>query len=131
MGGHGAIYLMLRNPDFFTGAGSTSGILDLTKFPDKWGLVNLLGSISSNAGDWFSYSCLYLLKNIEWSYKPIIIDCGTEDFALEINQRFVDLCKVYGIKADYFFGQGNHSKDYWKKSIVNHFKFFKALSLKN
>ena len=46
MGGHGALMLFLKHPDFFLSAGSTSGILDLTAFPEKWGIKKEIGRAS-------------------------------------------------------------------------------------
>ncbi len=127
MGGHGAMYLMLTHPDFFKSAGSTSGIMDLTPFPDKYGLDKVLGSFNTSAVNWLKHSDFYLLKNIKHSHRKIIVDCGTEDFSFSINKKFVDFCKYYNVDVTFISGPGNHSHKYWRAAIPKHFEFFNNL----
>ncbi len=127
MGGHGAIYLYLTHSKFFKSAGSTSGILDITAFPKNWGLPKVLGPFDSTAGSWKDFSDIYLLKNIKGNKIPIIVDCGSEDFAFDVNKRFDEKCKELDIPIDFITGPGSHNHDYWKRSVVKHFQFFKSL----
>ncbi len=127
MGGHGAMYLFLKYPKFFKSAGSTSGILDLTPFPDNWGISKILGKMNSHPEEWENHSDIYLLKNIKGTGRPIIVDCGLEGFAFNVNKRFVDSCKVYNVKVTFLTSHGKHSHSYWKKSIPKHFEFFHNL----
>jgi S-formylglutathione hydrolase FrmB len=125
MGGHGALTLFFKNLDFFRAAGSTSGILDLTKFPGKWGIEKVLGKYSSNPHVWKKNSADYLVGNMLDSEKKIIFDCGTEDFAYSVNAKFKEECENLMIDHKFISGPGNHSHSYWKKSIKWHFDFFK------
>ncbi len=127
MGGHGAMYLYLTHKKFFKSAGSTSGILDITAFPKNWGLPKVLGSYSLHPNRWEKYSDIYLLKNIVGNKVPIIVDCGTGDFSLNVNKRFYEKCKKLGIPIDFITGPGTHSHKYWKHSIIKQFAFFKNL----
>ena len=129
MGGHGAIYLFLKHPDFFRSAGSTSGILDITEFPDKWGLDKVLGKMKDEPNNWFDNSDLYLLKKHNEFTEPLIIDCGTGDFSLKVNEKFVQICRQYNLFVTFNSGPGKHSRTYWKSSIPSHFRFFKNLVL--
>ncbi len=131
MGGHGSILLFLKNPFFFKSAASTSGILDLTRFQDKWGLKIILGDFDSNKNNWFANSSLYNLNKIKWTKRPLLIDCGTEDFALDVNKKFEALCKIYDIDIKALFNPGKHEWKYWAKSIAEHFRFFKSLLKQN
>ena len=127
MGGHGAIYLYLTHRKFFKSAGSTSGILDITAFPNNWGLPKVLGPYTSSPNRWKKYSDINLLNKIKGNKIPIIVDCGTEDFSFDVNKRFDEKCKELGIPIDFITGPGKHSHEYWKQSIVKHFQFFKSL----
>ncbi len=127
MGGHGAMTLFLKHPDFFLSAGSTSGILDLTYFPDRWSMRNALGRYKENKEVWKNNSAIYLLKNIAGTNKQIIFDCGTEGFAYDVNKKFFDMCRKLKVKATFISQPGKHTHSYWKKSIKEHFFFFDQL----
>ena len=127
MGGHGAMTLFLKNPNFFLSAGSTSGILDLTYFPNRWSMKNALGGIEKYPEAWKNNSAIYLLKNIAGTNKQIIFDCGTEGFAYEVNRRFFEKCRELKIKATFISQPGKHTHSYWRKSIKEHFFFFDQL----
>ena len=129
MGGHGAMILFLKHPDFFKSAGSTSGILDITMFSNHWGINKVLGPIKNFPFIWKNNSAIYLLKNIVGKHKKIIFDCGKEDFVYKVNKKFYDKCKSLGIDAKFISTHGNHSHKYWHKSIKAHFDFFKKLVL--
>jgi len=124
MGGHGAINLSFNHPDFFRSAGSTSGILDLLPFPDNWEIKNVLGDQEKYRDNWIKHSAIYNLDKIKNLNKKFIVDCGTEDFAYDVNRRFRDSCEVKGIKLKFIQTHGDHSSEYWSKSIINHFEFF-------
>jgi putative tributyrin esterase len=124
MGGHGAINLFLNHPDFFKSAGSTSGILDLLPFPDNWEIKKVLGDQQNLRKNWIEHSAIYNLDKIKNWNKKFIVDCGTEDFAYDVNRRFRDSCEAKGIKLKFIQTPGDHSSEYWSKSIINHFEFF-------
>ncbi len=127
MGGHGALTLFFKNPYFFKSAGSTSGILNLTKFPGKWNLNLAYGNWTNNKKNWLENSAVYLVKNIKDLNKQIIVDCGSEDFAFNVNREFFDKCKALNIKIKFITRPGTHSAGYWRKSIKQHFDFFKKI----
>jgi len=127
MGGHGAMTLFLKHPDFFLSAGSTSGILDLTAFPEKWGIKKGIGNYNDFSKVWKSNSAIYLLQNIVGMNKQIIFDCGTEDFSYDVNNNFRAKCRKLKIKATFISQPGNHNAQYWHHSIKAHFEFFNSL----
>jgi putative tributyrin esterase len=128
MGGHGAITLYLKYPNQFKSAGSTSGILDLTKFPGKWGLNEVLGPIEEAYDLWAVNSAVNLLPNIVGTDKTMIIDCGTEDFALSVNKEFAAVAALHNVKIRFTTPPGNHSRDYWRSSIISHIQFFRSFN---
>ncbi|PID58684.1 MAG: hypothetical protein CR986_07405 [Ignavibacteriae bacterium] len=131
MGGHGAITLFLKNSDFFRSAGSTSGILDLTYFPDRWSIKNGIGSIKDYPKIWKNNSAYYLLDKNNLEGKKIIVDCGTEDFAYQVNLNFVKKCYDIGSEVLFYSQPGNHNRDYWEMMLPKHLKFFYKQQLKN
>jgi len=124
MGGHGAISFFLKEPEFFKSAGSTSGILDLTFFPDRWSIKTGIGSIKDYPDVWKNNSAHYLLDSLNDFQKKIIIDCGTEDFAYPVNLNFVKKCYDLGIDAKFISIQGDHNRAHWSKMIAKHLEFF-------
>ncbi len=124
MGGHGAITLFLKNPTIFKSAASTSGILDLTQFPDRWSIKDGIGSIKDFPELWQNNSAFYLLDSANIGDKIMFIDCGTEDFAYEVNLNFVKKCQDLGFNFKFISIPGNHSRKHWRKMIDKHLEFF-------
>ncbi len=128
MGGHGAMYLFLKNPSFFRSAGSTSGILNLCPFPsDRWGIPKLLGEYKDHTQSWKDHSDIYLLKNIKGQHRKIIVDCGLKDFSYKVSEAFADSARADDVDITFISSPGNHSHKYWRKSIPRHFEFFKKI----
>jgi S-formylglutathione hydrolase FrmB len=86
MGGHGGLWLGIRHPSVFGACGATSGGVDIRPFPDNWEMKNALGNYNENSDRWDNHTVIRQLHLV----KPglaIIIDCGTEDFFYEVNER--------------------------------------------
>jgi S-formylglutathione hydrolase FrmB len=124
MGGHGAITLMLKHPDVFKSAGSMSGILDLTAFPENWKIAKIFGDAKKCKKDWEKNSAIYLVDTLKGTDKTLIFDCGTEDFAYKVNKSFYEKCLSSKIKATFISRPGNHKHEYWHESIKYHLEFF-------
>jgi len=124
MGGHGAISFYLKRPDMFVTAASTSGLLDLARFPNRTTIVGAAGNIEDYTAVWNENSCMYLLKNIVGKNKTIYIDCGTEDFLYETNIKFLEKCNELKIPITAKFQPGIHNHVYWRASIKDHFTYF-------
>jgi S-formylglutathione hydrolase FrmB len=127
MGGHGAIYLFLHHPDFFRSAGSTSGILDLTAFPENWSLPKIFGSYTLHQNTWRKNSDIALLNAFKDKKREFIVDCGTEDFAFNVNKSFYETCLILGVHIKFISGPGAHTKEYWAQSVKAHLAFFNSL----
>ena len=131
MGGHGAMYLFLRNSDKFAAAGSTSGVLDLNASSLKYSsLSNRLGEYENHKSRFNSYSAINLLDSIKYTNKPIIFDCGNRDHLYEANQKFKNACDSLHVNAFYFSFPGRHNRVYWRESLPLHFRFFYQVYLK-
>jgi putative tributyrin esterase len=128
MGGHGAFYLFLKHQDIFKSAGSLSGTLDVTAFPNKSNMVNAFGRIESRRNNWKNNSVYYLLDSLKGKNRQIIFDCGTEDKLYEVNKKIYEKCLKLKIMATFISQPGIHKIEYWRKSFENHFRFFKELT---
>ncbi len=130
MGGHGAMTLFIKYNDLFLSAGSMSGILDITKFPNKWGLQSVLGSYEKHMKIWNENSAYHIVDSLKNSKKEFIVDCGTEDFAFGVNAKFFHKCKDLKLKITFIARPGGHDRKYWAESILYHLDFFKRLLTK-
>jgi putative tributyrin esterase len=140
MGGHGAMYLANRNPDLFAAAGTMSGAMDMdyTKYDVnadfkkalKEGFEKLLGT-QDLANDLFvKNSIINMVENIKKNNMPIIIDCGVDDFLIEVNRELHQRLLYRKIPHDYTERPGGHSWEYWENSLPYHVLFF-SKALKN
>lgn len=121
MGGFGSLHLFTSHPEVFRSAGSTSGLLDLKNYIDKYNI----GSVFGDQAD--KYSVFSLTDDLKTINKPIITDCGKQDPFFKQNNQFRKLCKKNGIKITFISGKGKHDRNYWSKSVVNHFDYFYKL----
>ncbi len=125
MGGHGALYLAFRHKEVFGAAGSTSGGVDIRPFPRNWQLSRVLGELETNAGNWEKNTVINLADGIKNGEQKLIIDCGTEDFFLEVNRKFHQKLLDLKIDHDYIERPGAHNRAYWGNSIDYQLLFFK------
>ena len=54
----------------------------------------------------------------------LIIDCGTEDFFYKVNCNLHAELTRLGIPHEFTSRPGNHSWNYWKRSLRDHMLFF-------
>lgn len=124
MGGHGAMWNALRHPEVFGAAGSTSGGLDVRPFPNNWNMKEQLGELSQNKEVWDNHSVLPILEDIKQCELAIIIDCGVDDFFLDVNRNAHNALLKNGIQHDYIERPGAHNGKYWSNSILYQILFF-------
>ncbi|MEO8794180.1 MAG: alpha/beta hydrolase family protein [Daejeonella sp.] len=125
MGGQGALNLFIKKPELFLSAGSTSGVMDLYKSSDKYGLTSLIGSASDSL-NWKNFSIIDQIKKLSGSKKALIFDCGTQDPFYESNIRLMEKCNDLGLNATFISQPGKHNREYWQKSIIRQLDFFKS-----
>ena len=124
MGGHGGLYLGWRHADLFGACGSMSGGVYLRPFPKNWQLMKRLGDTLSKAENWEKYSVLNVIEEKPKDSLAIIIDCGTEDFFYEVNNRLHAKMEKLKIPHDYITRPGAHNWDYWRNALQYQFLFF-------
>lgn len=128
MGGHGALYLFTKKPEYFRSAGSMSGVMNL-RIPSlkRLGVPELIGEYSSENLYWDYFSVINNIEKLKNHKKSFIFDCGLQDGLLSFNDDLYEKCKKLQINAIYTTPKGNHNHEYWEKAILAHFTFFYQL----
>lgn len=124
MGGHGAMWLSIRNKDTFGAAGSMSGGLDIRPFPKNWEMKKQLGEKESNQKLWDEYTVINQLDKIRNGDLAIIIDCGLGDFFLQVNKDMHDALVARKIDHDFILRPGVHNGPYWNNAVDYQILFF-------
>ncbi|WP_153796966.1 alpha/beta hydrolase [Foetidibacter luteolus] len=124
MGGHGAMYLAIRHRDKYGAAGSTSGGVDFTPFPKNWDIAKDLGDYSSHQQLWQQHTVISQANNLKNRELSIIVDCGIDDFFLQVNRNLHQALLEKKIDHDYIERPGGHDGPYWANSILYQLLFF-------
>lgn len=112
MGGHGALFLAFRHPDVFGTAVSISGGADLRPFPGNWDIAKRLGSLEEHPDRWKEYSVITLAEKAEPGQLALSIECGVEDFFLQVNRNLHALLLERNVPHDYAERPGGHTGAY-------------------
>lgn len=132
MGGHGALLLAGRHPDVFGAAGSMCGGLDLRPFKKNgWDLEGVLGRPSTQWQNWEANSVVNSVSLLKKRSIPLIIDCGTGDFFLDVNRAMHQLLLEARVPHEYTERPGEHNHDYWGNAVDYQVVFFDKFFRKN
>ena len=71
-----------------------------------------------------------MIETIKKNGLPLIIDCGVDDFLLDVNREFHNRLVYNNIPHDYTEHPGAHTWDYWENALPYHMLFFQKV-LKN
>lgn len=124
MGGHGAMWLSIRNKDTFGAAGSMSGGLDIRPFPKNWEMRKQLGEQAAEPELWNKYTVINQIDKIQKGDLAIIIDCGLGDFFLQVNKDMHEALVAKKIDHDFILRPGVHNGAYWNNAIDYQVLFF-------
>ena len=124
MGGHGAMWNAIRHKDMFGASGSTSGGMDIRPFPKNWDMAKQLGEYESNKEVWDNHTVINLIDKIENGDLAIIVDCGEDDFFLNVNKDLHNRLLERKIDHDFITRPGGHTGQYWNNSIDYQILFF-------
>jgi S-formylglutathione hydrolase FrmB len=141
MGGHGALFLSGRHPELFAAAGSMSGALDLSitnrklnpqEAQQRQSLFNpILGPETPAPSVYSTNSVVNMADQLYSNGLPLIIDCGVDDFLIEIN-REVHRRLVYNhTPHEYTERPGAHTWEYWQNALPYHLLFFSKVLTAN
>lgn len=125
MGGHGGLFLGFRHADFFGACGSMSGALVIDYITKGYGMEKILGDTIQNR---HYYKELSIMKEMEHYPKDslaIIMDCGTEDYIIEMSRAAHLKMLSLKIPHDYTERPGKHSWEYWANAVQYQLLFFK------
>jgi len=125
MGGHGALWLAFRHKDVYGAAGSSSGGVDIRPFPTNWEMSKQLGEFAYNKKLWDEHTVINQIDKIENGDLAIIIDCGENDFFLNVNKDLHERLLGRKIDHDFITRPGVHEGPYWNNSIDYQLLFFK------
>lgn len=141
MGGHGAMYLSTRHPELFGAAGSMSGALDMnyTKFKINEAFTKslqerfekLLGTSDTNHEVFVKNSVVNMVEKIKKNALPTIIDCGVDDFLIDVNREMHRRLVYANVAHDFTERPGAHTWDYWQNSLPYHVLFFSKVFKNN
>ncbi|RYY38951.1 MAG: esterase family protein [Chitinophagaceae bacterium] len=125
MGGHGGLFLGYRHANFFGAAGSMSGALmvELIKEP-MYGVSKRLGD-TTNTARYREYSIFGILDKQPKDTLALILDCGTEDFIVEMSRAVHKRLQELKIAHDYTERPGRHDWQYWNNAIQYQLLFFR------
>lgn len=141
MGGHGAMYLSTRHPELFCAAGTMSGAMDMnwSKFRisesyyqslrDRF--QKLLGTPDPNSEIVAKHSVVNMVEAIKKNGLAIVIDCGVDDFLIDVNRELHQRLLYNQVSHDYIERPGEHTWEYWQNSLPYHVLFFYNVLKKN
>ncbi|MBW1656676.1 alpha/beta hydrolase [Flavobacterium quisquiliarum] len=124
MGGHGALYLSFKHQDVFGAAGSMSGGVDFRPFPNNWDIKKRLGAITEFPENWDKNTVTNMLDLVKDNNLKLIIDCGVDDFFMEVNRQLHAKMLTLKINHDYIERPGKHDLMYWENSLKFQLLFF-------
>lgn len=126
MGGHGGLFLGLRNNNLFGACGSMSGGVDLKSTGYKFDIEKRIGDSTNNTNNkyWKDYSVIDMIDKYKDSGSAMIIDCGTEDFFYKINSNLHKKMLELKIPHEYIERPGKHDWDYWRNAVQYQLLFF-------
>jgi len=130
MGGHGGLYLGFRHANFFGACGSMSGALAIEYITNRYQVEKLLGD-TTNKALWRQYSIMGQMEQYPKDSVSIIIDCGTEDFVLEMSRMAHQKMLQLKIPHDYTERPGKHDWNYWATAIEYQLLYFRNYFNKN
>ena len=124
MGGHGALYIAIRNKDLFANAGSMSGVVDLRTSTKSLDIAKRIGNIETNPAEWDNRSVVNMVSSLKNNELNMIIDCGVSDIFYQINASLHRRLLALKIDHDYSERPGEHNWEYWTNSIQYQMLFF-------
>ena len=119
MGGFGAFKLALNHPERFAAAASLSGAIDLTEMDLSENAGSLRERIwADRPVEGTADDLLGLLRDREPASLPgLFLDCGTEDFLLAQNRRFIEVAEQHGVDLTARLRPGAHTWEFWDEGI--------------
>lgn len=133
MGGHGAMSVFLDHPDRFRGAGSMSGVLNLTHSGTApKDIAKMVGRDSIPQTDLLKWSAVNRLDRLaqvcpdDFKEKLLLVSCGDRDKRyVPTAQDFADSCRAKGYRYIHLVSPGKHEWPVWTWTIRYHLDWFR------
>ena len=125
MGGHGGLFLGFRHADFFGACGSMSGALVIDYITKDYDVEKRLGDTITNRHYFRDLSVMKEMENYPKDSITIIMDCGTEDFIVEMSRMAHQKMLSLNIPHDYIERPGEHDWKYWATAIKYQLFYFR------
>ena len=126
MGGYGALKCALTFPQQYAGCGSFSGVTDLKAFMTRQAVPMEDAEFTALLGPGHEVGpendLMALARNAE-DVPPIYMSCGEEDVHYEMNCALDALFTELNFAHRYDHRTGNHSWDFWDRSIQDCFGY--------
>lgn len=125
MGGYAAMTLSLRNPSMFCAAASLSG-LTMPASPAILGRLarRIFGPVKGRGTAWRRQrDPRYLVTRRKNRDVALHLNCGRNDFLLQLNHKFHRLLERLGRQHEYMEFAGKHDWAYWRKHVVEALMF--------
>jgi S-formylglutathione hydrolase len=125
MGGHGALTIALKNPDYFKSVSAFAPICSPMRSP--WGEKALRGYLGDDVTQWKNYDATALVQIRGWPGPAILIDQGTSDPFLTEQLKpelFEAACQTANVKLQLRRQPGyDHSYFFIATFIEEHLRF--------
>lgn len=131
MGGHGALVLALKNPEFYSSVSAFAPIVSPTQVP--WGHKALSAYLGNDQATWTEYDTVRLIENGA-RIRSILVDQGLADNFYEEQLRTPLLekaCADAGIAADIRYHEGYDHSYYFISSFIAEHIAYHAERLQN
>jgi S-formylglutathione hydrolase FrmB len=125
MGGHGGLFLGFRHAAFFGACGSMSGALVIDWITRGYDVPKRLGDTVTNRRYYRELSIMKEMERYPKDSLAIIIDCGTEDFIIEMSRAAHQKMLQLKIPHDYTERPGKHDWRYWGRAVEYQLLFFR------
>ncbi len=125
MGGHGALTLALKNPDYYKSVSAFAPICSPMRCP--WGEKALTGYLGADRALWRDYDATALIESRGWKGPALLVDQGTNDQFLESQLKpelLEEACRRSGVPLDLRLQAGyDHSYFFIASFIEDHLRF--------
>ena len=117
MGGGGSVVYCQKHPELFSSCYAFSAWLDQEVDEKKRQETTKLAYVQVSVSD---NSCLNFLKTADKDKLRTVkwfLDCGDDDFLLEINEKFHMMMRNSNIKCEFRVRNGTHNWEYWHTGL--------------
>jgi S-formylglutathione hydrolase len=125
MGGHGALTIALKNPDYYKSVSAFAPISSPVRCP--WGEKALTGYLGPDRGAWREYDATALIEERGWRGPPLLVDQGNSDPFLETQLKpelLQEACRRAGVPLELRLQEGyDHSYFFISTFVEDHLRF--------